>query len=336
MTENPKVAITMGDAAGIGPEISAKVMNEREVYEICSPLIIGDAKVIENAIKITNLDLEVNPIKEPTEGSFKYGVIDVLDYNNVDLAELEFGKVSEMCGKAAVIYTEDAVKLAMENEIQAMVSAPLNKESMRQAGYSYEGQTEIVGTLTGSDRYSLMIIFNGVRLLQVTTHVALREACDLITTERVLNMITLAHDACKNMFGIEEPIIAVPGLNPHSGEDGLFGMEEIEEIVPAIEMAKERGIETIGPIPADVIFIEEKRESYDAALALYHDQANIPMKLLAFRRVLTLVVGVPIIRTSVGHGTAFDIAGKNIADHLNLLESVKLAAELGRKKLTSE
>jgi len=327
----PKIGITMGDAAGIGPEITVKVLNEGKVYEECFPIVLGDVKVIKIALRSTGLNLKVHPVKEISQAQFEYGTVDVLDFNNIDINKLKIGRVSEMCGKAAVVYTQEAVKMAMDKQIKAIVSAPLNKESMRKAGYHYSSQTNIVGELTSSKNYSLMSIFNNLRVLTVTSHIPLRRACELITRKRVFDTIILANSSVKTLFGIAQPKIGVSALNPHAGEGGIFGEEETKEIIPAIIKANHLGIKATGPIPADTVFVKAKKGEFDIVVALYHDQAFIPIKTLGFGQVVTVVAGVPVIRTSVAHGTAFDIAGKNLADHYNFLQAIKLAIDLGRK-----
>lgn len=329
----PIIGITMGDAAGIGPEITVKTLSEKRVYEWCSPIVLGDAKVMELALKITGLNFDIRPVKEVTGAGFQYGVIDVLDYANIDIDRLKLGVVDEMCGRAAVIYTQEAGRMALEGKIQAIVSAPLNKDSMHQAGYRFEGQAQILAEVTGIKRYGMLLILGSVRLMLVTTHVSLRKACDMITKDRVVGMIELANESLTS-FGIKKPKIAVSALNPHGGEGGLFGTEEIAEIIPAIEEAKKMDIDAIGPIPADTVFVRAKEGEFDIVLALYHDQGTMAMKLLGFGTVVTLLSGLPIIRTSVGHGTAFDIAGKNIADPKNLIEAVRVAAQMARVKFS--
>ncbi len=329
------IGITMGDAAGIGPEIITKVLKEEQVYQWCSPLIIGDTAVMRATLKTTGLNLDIHPIEAISQAKFQYGILDVLDFANIDMKRLRLGQVDEMCGKAAVIYTQEAVKMALDNVIQAMVSAPLNKESMTKAGYNYEGQTQIIGELTGSKKYSLMLILDSIRLLQVTTHVPLGKVSQLITRNRIFDMIIVTYQSLRTFFGIQTPLIAVSAFNPHGGERGLFGREETDKIAPAVQEARKEGVNVIGPIPADTIFVRAKKGEFDAVLALYHDQANIAIKLMGFGSIVTLVIGVPIIRTSVGHGTAFDIAGKNLADHRNLLETVKLTSELAKRRLRS-
>ncbi|MDK2799655.1 MAG: 4-phospho-D-threonate 3-dehydrogenase / 4-phospho-D-erythronate 3-dehydrogenase [Clostridiales bacterium] len=330
--KKPVIGITMGDAAGIGPEIICKALTNSYLYDQCNPIVLGDAKVINQIIKICGLDLQVNPIKKIDDGRFKYGVIDVLDYDNIDMRKLKFGVVSSMCGKAAVKYTIEAGNMAINGEIAAMVSAPLHKEAMREAGFYYEGQTQILGELTASKNYGMMLILNDLKLMMYSTHMSLVDACKAVTYDGILKKIQLAHQGLK-FFDLENPMIAVSALNPHCGEGGLFGKEEIDSIIPAVEQAKSLGINVVGPISADTVFVRAKNGEFDLVLSLYHDQANIAMKLLGFGNVVTLLAGLPIIRTSTGHGTAFDIAGKNIANATNLVKAIELAAMLGAKRI---
>ena len=328
--KKPTIGITMGDAAGIGPEILCKALTIKYPYEKCNPVILGDAKVIKEIIGICRLDLVVNPVKEIKECKFTKGTVDILDFNDIDLKRIEFGVASKLCGKAAVRYTIEAGKMAMNRCLDAMVSAPLNKESMRKAGYNYEGQTQILGELTKSKNYGMILVLGNIRIVMYSTHTSLKEAIKKVTYNGVLKKIILANEGLK-YFNLIKPTIAVSALNPHAGEGGLFGSEEIDFIIPAIKKARESGINTVGPIPADTVFVKAKDGKFDLVLAMYHDQANIAMKLIGFGKVVTLLVGIPIIRTSTGHGTAFDIAGKNIADPNNLIKAIELAARLGSK-----
>ncbi|MBM3705142.1 MAG: 4-hydroxythreonine-4-phosphate dehydrogenase PdxA [Actinobacteria bacterium] len=332
--KKPVIAITMGDAAGIGPEISVKALLDSRfrVYEKCNPFIIGDAAVISRIIRLCNLDLKVNAVDDIKSCRYMPGSVDVLDFKNVGIDKLEFGVVNSNCGEAAVHYTKEAGKMALDNRIQAIVSAPLNKASMRAAGYKYEGQTEILGELTGSKNYSMMLILDRLRIMMYSTHMSLRQAIEKVTYDGVLKKILLSAEGLK-FFNLENPLIAVSALNPHAGEGGLFGTEEIDHIIPAINKAMEMGINVTGPVPADVVFVKAKEGEYDLVIAMYHDQANMAIKLLGFGSVVTLLAGLPIIRTSTGHGTAFDIAGKNIADETNLFKAILLAAELGAKRM---
>jgi len=328
----PIVGITMGDAAGIGPEITVKSLNYSNIYNICNPVVIGDFKIIRDIIKICNLSLKSNKVNDLGECKFEFGSIDVLDFDNIDSNSLRFGVVNPICGKAAVEYTIEAGKMALENKIQAMVSAPLHKGAMRAAGYNFEGQTQILGELTNSQNYGMILVFENLKILMYSTHMSLRKACDKVSYEGVLNKIILSNEGLK-FFNKKNAKIAVAALNPHSGEDGLFGNEEIDFIAPAVKKANEQGINVVGPIPGDTVFVRARNGEFDLVIAMYHDQANIVMKILGFGEVVTLLAGIPIIRTSTGHGTAFDIAGKNIADEKNLYKAIELAALLGGKKV---
>lgn len=329
----PLIAITMGDAAGIGPEIACKALMKRDVYDVCCPVVLGDVRIIQDIIGRCKLPLTTEIISKPEEAHGEYGKVDVLDYHDIDLTKWRFGELSESCGEAAVHYTKEACRLCMEQKADAMVSAPLNKAAMRMAGYQYEGQTQIVGEMTGSENYGMLLILGDLRVFMYSNHCSLEEACHKVKKETVYSKIALVHEGLKRLAGLADPIIAVSALNPHCGEGGMFGRQEQDEIIPAIEKARENGMHVIGPVPADTVFVEAKTGKYDAVIAMYHDQANMAMKLLGFGNVVTLLVGVPVIRTSTGHGTAFNIAGQNIADETNLYEAVLEAARLaGQKK----
>jgi 4-hydroxythreonine-4-phosphate dehydrogenase len=332
MSTKPIIAITMGDAAGIGPEITVKCLAMPQIHDLCHPVVLGDAGVIADAMKIAAVRLKLRIVSSPAETA-RPDEMCVIDFGGIDRSKLRPGEVNPMCGKAAVNYTLEAGKMAMDDAVHAIVSAPLNKQAMRAAGFRYEGQTQILGELTGSRRYGMLLLLGNIRMMLATTHVSLRKAIGLITKERLQPMIELAAESVGEFFGITDPRVAVSALNPHAGEGGLFGAEEIEEIIPAIQAAKANGVNALGPIPADTIFVRAKAGDYDAVVALYHDQGTAASKLLGFGRVVTLLAGIPIIRTSVGHGTAFDIAGTNKADHLNLAEAIKVAAELAERRI---
>lgn len=323
----PLLGITMGDAAGIGPEIILKSFRHHpELFALCRPLVLGSAETMQFYDQRLGTEMPMHVVHDPQQAAFNTDSLDVLDLGLIDVSRLEISVVNAEAGRAAVIYTQKAGRMAMQGTIDAIVSAPLNKEAMRAAGYPFEGATQILGELTGSRRYGMILIFGKLRVMMLTTHVALRKACDAVTREKVLAMIKLADESLKT-FGIAKPRIAVAGLNPHSGEGGLFGTEELHGSIPAINDAKAKGIDAVGPVPADVIFLKARDGQYDLVLAMYHDQANMASKLLGFGEVVTLLAGLPIIRTSVGHGTAFDIAGKGIANELNLVCAIKAAAE---------
>jgi 4-hydroxythreonine-4-phosphate dehydrogenase len=325
----PIVGITMGDAAGIGPELILKVFCKETSYRLCNPLVVGSLDTMEYYRERLKIDVTLRSVEDAGQARYEVGVLDVLDLNQVDIPRLEVGVVAPGPGRAAVLYTQEAGRMAMDGVIDAIVSAPLNKESMRLAGYHFEGQTQILGELTGSKRYGMILVLGNVRTMMLTTHLPLRRACDAVTREKVLEMLELADQSLRT-FGISRPRIAVAGLNPHAGEGGLFGREEIDGSIPAIQEAVAQGINAVGPVPADVVFLKAKQGEYDLVLAMYHDQANMAAKLLGFGEVVTVLAGLPIIRTSVGHGTAFDIAGKGIADENNFAKAIQVAVDLAQ------
>lgn len=327
----PTIGITMGDAAGISPEILVKSLADPSIREFCEPIVLGDIRVVAAAAKAAGLDLQLRAIERPSAWKRDGAAFGVVDYGDVDPATVKIGVIEPALGAAAVRYTREAARYALSGEIEGIVSAPLNKESMRAAGFHYEGATEIFAEEAGVKRYAMVLLLGEMRLLLLTNHMSLREACDKVTKARVHEKIMLAHEALVGQ-GIAAPRIAVSALNPHAGEGGLFGREEIEEIEPAVAEAKAAGVNAIGPVPADTVFYKTKQGMYDLTIALYHDQGLGAVKLLGFGDVVTLLVGLPFIRTSTGHGTAFDIAGKGIAGHKNLLEAIKTAAELAAKR----
>ena len=330
----PIIGITMGDAAGIGPELIFKSLQEEEIYQLCRPVVIGSYAAMEFWKTKFSFPNNLRRIEEISGTGPQNNIIDVLDYDLIEPEKIPIGVVDKMCGHAAVIYTQKAGELALNHKIDAIVSAPLNKESMRLAGHEFEGQTQILGELCGAKRYGMILILGHIKVMMLTTHMSLRKACSAVKSGKVLDMLQLADETLKNI-GITKPTIAVAALNPHAGEHGLFGDEERDEIAPAISEAKQSGINAVGPVPADVVFVNAKNKMYDLVLAMYHDQANMAAKLLGFGSVVTLLAGLPLIRTSVGHGTAFDIAGKKIAGHNNFLESIKVAARLARQAIQS-
>jgi 4-hydroxythreonine-4-phosphate dehydrogenase len=331
MSVRPRVAITMGDAAGIGPEIIVRSLADPAVFSGCVPVVLGDARVLERAMEVCGVRLPIRALARAADAEGRPGTIELLDYHNVDMAMHRWGEVQAAHGAAAVHYTREAGRLALSREIDALVSAPLNKEAMHAAGHSYEGQTEILGELTGA-RPAMLLLLGPMRLMLFTNHMALRAVCDYIRRDRVLDRLVLADAALRDM-GVARPRVAVAGLNPHAGEGGAFGYEEQREIIPAIEAARDRGIDVRGPFPADTVFLKAREGAYDLTLALYHDQGLMAVKLLGFGTVVTLLAGLPLIRTSTGHGTAFDIAGRNLADHRNLLEAIRVAAEIAAHRV---
>ncbi|HWR29580.1 MAG TPA: 4-hydroxythreonine-4-phosphate dehydrogenase PdxA [Negativicutes bacterium] len=327
----PILGITMGDATGCGPEIIVKSLMEEQFYDISRPVVIGDAKIMERAVKIVGASLLIRKVTSMEGVGQTFGVIDVLDMDNLP-ADLPFAKVDARAGKAAYEYVAKGVELAMKNEIDAVVTAPLNKEAMNLGGYHYAGHTEILGELSGTKDYAMMLVGGPLRVIHVSTHVSMREACNRTKKARVLKVIELANESCK-LLGVTEPRVAVAGLNPHAGEGGLFGTEEIEEIIPAIEAAKAEGICASGPIAPDTVFYRAAlKEHFDIVVCMYHDQGHIPMKVLSFETGVNVTVGLPFIRTSVDHGTAFGKAGKGTADHRSMNESLLLGAKMAQTR----
>ncbi len=319
----PKIGISMGDPAGIGPEIIIKTLALKEIYDQCNPIIVGDAAILEKEAAFLNIPLKINAIQSIDEAKFKHGILDVYDLKNVKLNELEAGVVSAMAGKAAFEAVVKVIELAIANEIDATVTAPLNKESIHKAGHKFSGHTEIYAHYTNTSKFAMLLADENFRVIHTSTHVSLRQACDLCKKDRVLEVISLLNDACLKL-GINNPRIAVAGLNPHAGENGLFGEEEITEIIPAIEQANQQGLNVEGPFPPDTMFVKAVQGKFDGCVAMYHDQGHIPFKLEGFKwdndkqtmksvKGVNITLGLPIIRTSVDHGTAFEIAGMGIA-----------------------
>ena len=330
------IGITMGDPASIGPEITAKALSDPSVYERCKPLVVGDVPVMEEALKITGLSgkLKIHTIGDVSEAMFEYGTIDVCHMGMVDMDKLQRGKVSAM----AFQYVKKVIGLAMDHKIDATVTNALNKEAMNLAGHHYSGHTEIYADYTGTRKYTMMLAHENLRVVHVSTHVSLREACDRVKKDRILEVIRIAHQACRRL-GIFQPKIGVAGLNPHSGENGMFGREEIEEITPAIQAARDEGIQADGPVPPDTVFSKARGGWYDIVVAMYHDQGHIPLKVVGFVynqeeqkwdavAGVNITLGLPIIRASVDHGTAFDQAGTGLASELSLTNAMDYAIRM--------
>lgn len=325
--KRPVIGITMGDPAGIGPEIIVKAILEYDISKICRPVVIGDAEVIRNILKKCRLRGEikkVDKIASPPAGS---GKVEVVDLNNVDVKELKYGVPGKTCGSAAVAYIKKAAELALSKNIDAITTAPINKEIINAAGFQYPGHTELFAELAGTKDFGLMMVGGGLRVILVTTHMALKDVFRHINKDNVLRTIRLAHKAM-GYFQTKAPRIAVASLNPHAGEGRLFGTEEWDEIMPAIIEARGEGLDVSDPLPADTLFHKAKERYYDIVVAMYHDQGLIPLKLLAFGKAVNVTVGLPFIRTSVDHGTAYDIAGKDCADPGSLIEALKMAVEM--------
>ncbi len=338
MNRRPLLGITMGDPCGIGPEITAKALSKQNLYAICRPLVVGSAKVLAQAAAIVKADVRVKPVTRMDDAGFRWGVIDVLDQDVVDMETLALGKISAQGGNAAFLAIRKVIEMALAGEVDGTVTGPINKEALNLAGWHYAGHTEIFAEKTGTQRYAMMLAHGNLRVLHVSTHVSLREACDRCKKDRVLQVIRLADETCKRL-GIFRPRIGVAGLNPHAGENGLFGREEIEEIAPAIETAREEGMDAQGPFPPDTIFSKAYGGQYDVVVAQYHDQGHIPLKLIGFQldaatglwksvAGVNITLGLPIIRSSVDHGTAFDQAGKGTATEESLENAIEYGVQL--------
>lgn len=324
--ERAIIAVPMGDPAGIGPEITMKALSNKEIYGQCKPLVIGDADVLKKAIEIVEKDLVIHEVNSPNEGKYEYGTVDVLNLDNINMDELAYGEVSAQCGQGAFEYIKKSVELAMDGEVQALATTPINKESLQAAKVPYIGHTEMLEDLAGSHDPLTMFEVNGMRIFFLTRHLSLKDAIGQMTKERVHDYLIRCDKALERL-GVETRRFAVAGLNPHSGEGGLFGMEEIEEIKPGINLAVADGIDAVGPVPADSVFFQALNGKYDAVLSLYHDQGHIAAKMTDFHKTISITNGLPFLRTSVDHGTAFDIAGKNIAESISMEECIKLAAQ---------
>lgn len=326
--KRPVLGITMGDPAGVGPEVIAKALERLDVWEVCRPVVVGDAHWMEEASRIVGARRPVRSIKIPAEvGSGES--LDVLDLANVDPARLQRGRVSAEGGQAAADYIQRAVHLALEGQTAAVVTAPINKEALHAAGVPYAGHTEMLAALCGAKEVAMMLVADRLRVSHVSTHLSLRKAVERVTMRRITHVVGLTHAALRRM-GIRAPRIAVAGLNPHASDGGLFGDEEMEIISPAVEALQAEGMDVSGPYPPDSVFLRASQGEFDAVIAMYHDQGHIPVKLLGFYEGVNVTLGLPIIRTSVDHGTAFDIVGTGRADERSLVAALRLAAQMGQ------
>lgn len=324
MSKKPIIGITMGDPAGIGPEICVKALSTAEVNRIACPVIIGDAKTIEAAAKLLKSKVKINSINKIEEAVCQNWIINVLDLNNVP-ANLKKRQVSKAAGKASVEYILKAIDLAKKKKIDAIATGPINKVAMHKAGYHYQGHTEILAKKTKTKNYGMLFVSPVFWVILVTTHIALHSVSKKLNRRNILDRIKLIHNFMKKI-NKKAPRIAVAGLNPHAGESGIFGKEEIKIIRPAIQQAKKLGIKVKGPISPDAVFNMAKANMFDVVVAMYHDQGLIPLKLAAFNKSVNCTIGLPFIRTSVDHGTGFDIAWRGYANPSSLVEAIKVAA----------
>jgi 4-phospho-D-threonate 3-dehydrogenase / 4-phospho-D-erythronate 3-dehydrogenase len=327
----PLLGITMGDPTGVGSEIIVKAFNSFRGRAV----VIGDAGVMKAAAEIVKSSVKINTVHNVGEAKHKEGTIDVIDLHNVDINKLVRGKLDPAGGAAAYSYVELAVRLAMKNEIHAVVTAPLNKEALNLAGYNYAGHTEILADLCKVKGVVMMLAAGRLRVSHVSTHLSLRQACDRVKKDRIVQVIRLTEEAVR-AIGKDKPRIGVAGLNPHCGEGGLFGDEEIREIAPAVNAATETGLNVTGPLPSDTVFLRGLQGEFDAVIAMYHDQGHIAVKMAGFDKGVDVTLGLPIIRTSVDHGTAFDKAGKGTASENSLLEAMRLAEQMSSARKQAE
>src|SRR5919106_1021434 len=328
----PLIAVTMGDPAGIGPEIIARTFDEGGFQN--RAIVVGDAGILERAARLLDLALRANVVAEPEDARFEPGTVDVISETELP-GDLPFGELDARAGDAAFRYVERATELASAGRVGAIATAPLNKEAMHLAGHRYPGHTELLAELTGTTDYAMMLVTDELRVIHVSTHVSLEEAIRRVRRERELTVIRLAHRSLK-LLGIERPRVAVAGLNPHAGESGLFGTQDRDAIAPAVEAARAEGIDASGPWPPDTVFMQARQGRFDIVVVQYHDQGHIPIKLMGFDTGVNVTVGLPFFRTSVDHGTAFDIAGTGKADPRSLRAAIDLARRLAGAEERSE
>ncbi|MFB6106197.1 MAG: 4-hydroxythreonine-4-phosphate dehydrogenase PdxA [Halobacteriaceae archaeon] len=333
-SERPVVAVTMGDPAGVGPEVVVKAYPD--LLAAANVLVVGDAGVLRRAVTNCGVDLDVRAVGAVSEARFERDTVDVVDLGNVDAEALEYGVVREDYGAASLAYVDRAIDLALAGDVDAIATAPINKQSTKLAGSDYAGHTGMLADRTDTQNYSMMLIEDDLRVTHVSTHVPLREACDLVTTENVRDVIEVTDEALREL-GVEDPTVAVAGLNPHAGDGGVLGDEDAEEIRPAVEQARAAGIDAFGPESPDTVYVRAARGEADCVVSMYHDEGHIPIKMLGFSAGgavsgVNMTVGLPIVRTSVDHGTAFDIAGEGVADATSMRDAVAVAARVARAR----
>ncbi len=327
MTERPLVAITMGDAAGIGAEVTAKALQDEWVYRKCRPFVVGSAALMNAALDLMGAPTRARAVHDVADAAGRFGSIDVLDLENLDFSQIEYGVVSPVAGRASVEWILRAGELAAAGQVAAIATAPINKEACSLAGYKDIGHMEIFQSQTSAPNVATMLMARSLRVVHLTTHRSLRVACDYVTRDNVLSKIALT-DECFRRWGFDSPRIGVAALNPHASDGGLLGDEEAKQIAPAVEDARAAGIDAAGPVPADTIFNQAIDGRFDAVIAMYHDQGHIPIKVHDWAKSVSVNLGLPFVRTSVDHGTAFDIAGKGVADAESMLEAIRVAVSL--------
>jgi len=326
--ERPILGVTMGDPAGVGPEVIAKALADKRVSGWSRPLVLGDAGAMAQAVRICGLDLEVRDLPPGGDPEGRAGLMEVLPLSDLDLDELTPGRPNLAGGRAAAKYIEAGAAMALKSRIQALVTGPISKEALNRAGYNFPGHTEMLAALAGGARVVMMLAGERLRVVLVTIHAAYAEVPRLLTGDKIIATAAITQEALEKYFGLTRPRLAAAALNPHAGEGGLFGREEEETIAPAVAEAQARGLNLSGPYPADTLFFRAAAGEFDAVVCMYHDQGLIPFKLLHFRDGVNVTLGLPFIRTSVDHGTAFDLAGTGRADPGSMLAALKMAADM--------
>lgn len=346
MRERMRIAITMGDPAGVGPEIIVKALSHVEIYQRCIPVVIGDRAALVDAVRFCGLPVELREIEDPAQGRGEFGSIDFVNMNRLKPGGWEYKKNSKVCGEASFQYVVYGIRQALAGKVQAVVTAPINKESINMAGHPYSGHTEIFAEYTGTKDFAMLLASRTLHVIHVSTHCSLREACDRVKKDRVLKVIRLAQEGMRQL-GYQHPRIAVAGLNPHCSENGLFGTEEENEILPAIEEARKEGIDVAGPESPDTVFVKCQAGQYDIVVAMYHDQGHIPLKLNGFKYDLqkdryesvsgiNCTIGLPIVRTSVDHGTAFGKAGEGRANEESMMDAIFAGVEMAGNRAVNK
>ncbi len=323
----PIIGITMGDPVGVGPEIIFLSLSNPAIYEICKPLVLGDLRILTAAKQCTQSNLQIESVKDPESGTYKFGSVDVLNLSEIDPDKISWGNPTVQTGKAMIQYIQVASDLAIQRRIAAIVTCPINKTAMRLAGFPYSGHTELLVERTESDHYAMMFAGDRLRVVLATIHVPLRVVPSMLSKQKILATIKLTWQTLQERFGFKNPRIGVAGLNPHAGEGGMFGNEEKDVIAPAIDQARNEGVDVIGPLPPDTLFYHAVKGRYDVVVSMYHDQGLIPFKLMHFNNGVNVTIGLPVIRTSVDHGTAYDIAGAGIADPGSLIAAINMAVQ---------
>ena len=322
----PLVGITMGDPVGIGPEIACRALERSRLFEAMRPLVIGDARILEKAVTAAGADVRISVVSTPDEGAYAPGAIDVLDISDLDPKTVEWGRSTPTTGQAMIDYINRAVDLALEGRVDAIATGPVNKAAMKLAGSRFHGHTELLAARTAAKEFAMMMAGNRLKVVLVTIHMPLKDVSGALSRQAVEKTISLTSRSLKERFGISSPRIAVAGFNPHAGEEEMFGSEEVRAIQPAVSAAVDAGIDAVGPLPPDTLFYHAVKGAYDAVVCMYHDQGLIPFKMIHFEDGVNVTLGLPIIRTSVDHGTAYDIAGRGLADPGSLVAAAEMAA----------